>query len=445
MKRNLYIEEDRHWLSIFVAGWNVQVLTASSAFSSRSLEPRIRKWLFFPTCNSAIGEARRLRQPLPTRNLRGSRSLTAYSDPFRSEFVASAQRSSDFPESIRLSSHRTVVSMQSSSPLTVLCLASYEKGHEFLRECKRQGCTVLLLTSESLMNVAKWPRESIDDIFYMPDVNEKWNLQHTLLAVSHLMRNRQVDRIVPLDDFDLETAAALREHTRIPGMGETTTRYFRDKLAMRARAQFAGIRCPEFVPLLNDRQIHDFCNRVPPPWLLKPRSLAGAIGLKKVAGDHELWNALDALGDERSYHLLERYVPGTIYHVDSIVFRRELLFCNVSRYGAPPMDVTHQGGVFTTRTLPQDSPESRALCELNWRVLQAFGLVSGVSHSEFIEDGSGNLHFLETSARVGGANIAELVEAATGVTCGANGPASRSPVKRGPIPHRSPNAMLPAY
>lgn len=305
--------------------------------------------------------------------------------------------------------------MQSSSPLTVLCLASYEKGHEFLRECKRQECTVLLLTSESLMNVAKWPRESIDDIFYMPDVNRKWNLQHTLLAVSHLMRNRRVDRIVPLDDFDLETAAALREHTRIPGMGETTTRYFRDKLAMRSRAQFAGICCPEFVPLLNDRQIHDFCNRIPPPWMLKPRSQAGAIGLKKVAGDHELWNALDALGDERSYHLLERYVPGTIYHVDTIVFRRELLFCNISRYGAPPMDVTHQGGVFTTRTLPQDSPQSRTLCELNWKVLQAFGLVSGVSHSEFIEDGSGNLHFLETSARVGGANIAELVEAATGV------------------------------
>ena len=274
---------------------------------------------------------------------------------------------------------------------------------------------MLLLTSESLMNVAKWPRESIDDIFYMPDVNKKWNLQHTLLAVSHLMRNRRVDRIVPLDDFDLETAAALREHTRIPGMGETTTRYFRDKLAMRARAQFGGIPCPEFVPLLNDRQIHDFCNRVAPPWMLKPRSQAGAIGLKKIAGDHELWNALDALADQRSYHLLERYVPGTIYHVDTVAFRRELLFCNVSRYGAPPMDVTHQGGVFTTRTLPAESSQSRALCELNWRVLQAFGFVSGVSHSEFIEDRNGTLYFLETSARVGGANIAELVEAATGV------------------------------
>ena len=46
----------------------------------------------------------------------------------------------------------------SSQPLTVLCLASYFKGIEFLVECKRQGCRTLLLTSQSLSG-AQWPRE----------------------------------------------------------------------------------------------------------------------------------------------------------------------------------------------------------------------------------------------------------------------------------------------
>ena len=305
--------------------------------------------------------------------------------------------------------------MSVTTPLTVLCLASYEKGQEFVRECKRQGCTVLLLTSESLMSTANWPRESIDDIFYMPDVGHKWNLQHTILAVSHLAKDRRIDRIVPLDDFDLETAAALREHMRIPGMGETTTRYFRDKLAMRARAQHAGLPVPEFVRLLNDNEIHEFTRSIPAPWILKPRSQAGAIGLKKIETEQDLWKALEALGDNRSFYLLERFVPGEIYHVDTIVFHRQLLFCNVSRYGVPPMKVTHEGGVFTTRTVPTDSSDSRALCDLNWQVLQAYGLVWGVSHSEFILASDSTRYFLETSARVGGANIAELVEAATGV------------------------------
>lgn len=130
-------------------------------------------------------------------------------------------------------------------PSTFLCLASYDKGHPFLEEAKRQGCRVLLLTSLSLKHTAKWPHESLDDIFYMPDEEHEWNLQHMLLSVSYLCRTNRIDRIVPLDDFDLEKAAMLREHLRLPGLGETATRFFRDKLAMRMRAAEHGIRVPD--------------------------------------------------------------------------------------------------------------------------------------------------------------------------------------------------------
>ena len=38
----------------------------------------------------------------------------------------------------------------SRSPVTILCLASYFKGHDFLRECHRLGARVLLVTREAL-------------------------------------------------------------------------------------------------------------------------------------------------------------------------------------------------------------------------------------------------------------------------------------------------------
>ena len=41
--------------------------------------------------------------------------------------------------------------------MTILCIATYFKGGAFLRECRRQGCTVLLLTSDTL--VAEVPKE----------------------------------------------------------------------------------------------------------------------------------------------------------------------------------------------------------------------------------------------------------------------------------------------
>jgi biotin carboxylase len=300
--------------------------------------------------------------------------------------------------------------------VTILCLASYEKGHEFLRECKRQGCTVILLTSESLKDKAEWPLESIDELFYMPDQNHEWNRADVIKAVSYLARTRALDRIVALDDFDVETAAALREHLRVPGMGETTVRHFRDKLAMRMKARESGIEVPEFVPVVNYDAVRRFMESVPAPWVLKPRSLAGAIGIKKIASAEEFWPAVDALGDMQSFYLLEQFVPGDIFHVDCIVSERQVAFAIASGYGRPPMEVAHGGGIFTTRILERDGEDARRLLAENERVMAGLGMVRGVSHTEFIKaHGDGRIYFLETSARVGGANIVELVEAASGL------------------------------
>ena len=300
-------------------------------------------------------------------------------------------------------------------PLTILCLASYHKGFEFLREAKRQGCRVLFVTSESLREAA-WPRESIDEIFYIPDVDKQWKLDDLILGVSHLARREVIDRIVPLDDFDLEKASALREHLRIPGMGETTMRHFRDKLAMRIKAQDDGLPVPQFVHVLNEERIKEFCRRLPPPWFLKPRRQAGAIGIRKLQSEEELNQATEALGDDRSNYLLEEYVPGEVCHVDSIVYERQVLAAVPSKYGTPPFEVSHSGGVFTTRLMDRESQETADLLALNERLLTSLGLVRGVSHSEYIRrQHDGRFVFLETSARVGGAHIAELVEAATGI------------------------------
>jgi hypothetical protein len=312
-------------------------------------------------------------------------------------------------------SSSTTVHDPATRPVTVLCLASYFKGTDFIRECRQQGCRVLLLTSQSLGG-EDWPRESIDEMFYIPDVDRKWKIQDVLLGVSYMARKENLDRIVALDDFDVETAATLREHLRTPGMGDTTARYFRDKLAMRTKARDEGLAVPDFIHVLNHARLGEFFDRVPPPWVLKPRSFAGSIGIKKIHSSEEFWSALEKLGDQQSYFLLEQYVPGDIYHVDSIFDERQPLFAIASRYGRPPMDVSHEGDIFTTRTLPRGSDESRSLIELNEQVLKAFGLLRGVSHSEFIRGrNDGKLYFLETSARVGGAHIADLIEAATGI------------------------------
>lgn len=305
--------------------------------------------------------------------------------------------------------------MKDGSSLTILCMSSYEKGQEFMRQCKREGCRVILLTSKSLEN-ADWPRESLDEVFYIPDVNKEWNMRDVIYGVSFLARTETIDRIVALDDYDVEKAASLREHLRCPGMGDTTARYFRDKLAMRTRAYEVGIPVPDFIHVLNYQRIKDYIKRVPFPYVVKPRLQAGAHGIKKVHNEQKLWNRLDELGDEQSFYLIERFVPGTIFHVDSIISENEVVFANASQYGKPPMEVAHEGRVFTSSTVLHNSNDEKSLFEINKKILHALGLLRGVSHTEFIKsDADGKFYFLETSARVGGANLAELVETATGI------------------------------
>jgi biotin carboxylase len=299
---------------------------------------------------------------------------------------------------------------------TILCIASYEKGHEFLRQCKREGWRVILLTSKSLEGIANWPTESIDEIFYIPDVKKEWNMNDVIYGVSYMARTEQIDRIVALDDYDVEKAASLREHLRIPGIGDTGARYFRDKLAMRRAAAAAGIAVPKFVHILNYQKIQDYMNEIPPPYVLKPRLQAGAVGIRKIESADELWKSIGELGDEQSFYVLEKYIPGKVHHVDSILYGGEVQMAIAHEYGIPPMEVAHQGRVFSTRTMMQGTEDEQALQKINRALLKTVGLLQGVSHTEFIKGRDDNrFYFLETSARVGGAHIADLVESSTGL------------------------------
>ncbi len=301
---------------------------------------------------------------------------------------------------------------ESSQKPTILCISTYEKGQPFLQEAARLGANVILLTVDKLAH-ADWPRESISRIITMP---EGLSPEQVLNTVTYLARTQPIDRIVALDEFDLETAALIREHLRLPGMGESSTRFFRDKLAMRVRAREAGVRVPDFTPVFHYDDVRDFLSTVLGPWLLKPRTNASAIGIHKLTHADEIWPILDSLGDLQSHYLLERFVPGDIFHVEGVTFQRDVLFSIPFQYGQPPMQTMHEGGVFTTRTLDGTSPAAIALSSMHKDVLSALDLTSGVTHTEFIRaHADQQFYFLETAARVGGAYIADAVEFATGL------------------------------
>ncbi|MBB5315983.1 ATP-grasp domain-containing protein [Tunturibacter empetritectus] len=295
---------------------------------------------------------------------------------------------------------------------TILCISTYEKGQPFLKEAARLGASVLLLTVEKLEH-ADWPRASLTKLVTMP---EKLTPDQVLNTVTYLARTNPIDRIVALDEFDLEVAALLREHMRLSGMGESLTRNFRDKLAMRVSAKQKGVPVPEFTGVFNHDDLRTFLHNVPGPWLLKPRTNASAIGIRKIESPDALWPVLDELADLQSHYVLERFVPGEIFHMEGVTWNGNILFGAPYKYGKPPMQTMHQGGIFSTRAIDRESNDAVALSTIHKQVIESLGLVSGVTHTEFIKSqADGSFYFLETAARVGGAHIADVVQFASGI------------------------------
>ena len=287
-----------------------------------------------------------------------------------------------------------------------------------MRECKEQGARVILLTKERLL-AEDWPRESLDDILALPnDAGPELSLHFA----SQLARPQKIDRVIALEEFDVITAGLIREHLCMKGMTSAEARVFRDKLSMRVRARAAGIPVPDFVHVLNYNELGEYMARVPSPWVMKPRTDVSAFGIKKYTDSEEVWRGIDALDarenlrDRSHFYLLERYVAGDVFHVDSLVSNGKVVFAGASRYGRPPLDVTHQGGVFISRTVKRNSDDEKKLLSLNRKLVSALGLSHGAAHAEFIKSAEdGKFYFLEIAARVGGAYIAEALEAASGI------------------------------
>jgi hypothetical protein len=303
-----------------------------------------------------------------------------------------------------------------SKPLAILCITSYFKGAAFIEAGHAIGHRMFLLTATKLQQES-WPWDCIEDAYFM-DLQQDgtWLMNDLINAIAFKMRSIGYDKFIALDDFDVDQVAHLREHFRMPGMGATTARYFRDKLAMRMKASEAGIPIPRYTGLFRDQDINDFADQVPAPWLIKPRSEASATGIKKVNTKEELWETIHELQDHRHRYLVEGFAPGYVYHVDSLIYQGKVVFAKASMYLDTPFEVAHGGGIFRSCTLELGSEEDNKLRALNERVQKAFGMQSSASHTEFIKSReTGEFFFLETSARVGGANLAEMVEASSGI------------------------------
>ncbi len=280
-------------------------------------------------------------------------------------------------------------------------------GHRFLEEVANLGYRVLLLTIDEHRN-AGWPLDAIGEVHSMP---AGMSLQQITNTITYLARSRKFARIVALDRFNVEIAAALREHLRIPGMGVTTARYFSDRAAARIKAAHMGIEVPACMLVANYDELRHFMQAVPAPWLLTPRSASCGIDSQQLCEPEQVWRALDALGDHQSGFLLEQSIEADRIYVDSLTADGKVLFSAVSPNRAGSSEGAEASELLPPGKKSTTTAEIEQLRRANTALLSSMRMARGVTHTEFLRSRStGEFYFMETAANVDDRCVAAMMQ-----------------------------------
>ncbi|MCD4498882.1 ATP-grasp domain-containing protein [Chromobacterium vaccinii] len=228
------------------------------------------------------------------------------------------------------------------------------------------------------------------------------------------------DRVISLSEYELLDAAKVREALGVPGASIDEVMAVRDKLIMKHRAAAAGLRVPQALPLA------EFLAQGGAPWpgrtVIKPVDGASSEDVQVFDDPASLASALESrqagiprldqdLHANAERFEVETFITGPLLHLDGLVHNGKVVALVGSRYIGTCLDYA-KGQPLGSVQFKLDAAQEQ------WvqRAIDAISLRSGAFHLEVIDDnGSGDWVFLEIANRVGGADVVDTFEMATGI------------------------------
>lgn len=217
------------------------------------------------------------------------------------------------------------------------------------------------------------------------------------------------DAVFAQSEFDLLTAAAVREQLNVPGPGVQATRLFRDKPRMKEAVAEAGLRVPRFTAVTSLAQVVEFARTCGGAVVAKPRAGAASGGVVVIEPGTDPAAALAGL-DLAEYEA-EEHVSGPIWHVDGLRRGGRTRFQLSSQYIGTCYGFSRGEPLGSVVRLDE---KADLIGEFAGRCLDALDLRDGPFHLEVIDSADGPV-FLEVGARVGGGEIPFVLHDVYGV------------------------------
>ncbi|WEK62118.1 MAG: ATP-grasp domain-containing protein [Candidatus Microbacterium colombiense] len=248
-------------------------------------------------------------------------------------------------------------------------------------------------------------------------------MDYVLEKATQVADEHGVAGVITFDEMFTPLTARIADALQVPGFGVDAVENCRDKLISRQVLRHAGLTQPvsEYAATASDALAISHTTGF--PLVLKPRGMAGSIGVLRVDTPEELSDAFEvvrraaAMGAQRhgTGALVEQMVVGEEVSIDSAVRGGKVdpLFVARKRFGpAPYFEETGQ-------TIDAEDPllTDPQIVEVLERAHLALGVNNGVTHTEIKLSPDGPV-IIEVNSRPGGDFVPHTAELATGLEVG---------------------------
>jgi biotin carboxylase len=273
---------------------------------------------------------------------------------------------------------------------------------EFTRGLAESGARVFGVGDQPAASLPDLVRRYLADYLH---VRSLWDTAAVSADVQRHFRGRALDRIECLWEPGVLLAAALREAFGVRGLDPGRATLFRDKEAMKAALDAAGIRTPRHFKADSIAECQAAVEEIGFPVILKPIAGAGSADTYRVNDAGELRQCLPRL-----HHVprvsVEEFVDGDEFTFDTITIDGRIDYYNVAWYRPRPL-VARSNEWVSPQVIALrhvDQPDLAAGVRLGQDVIRALGFDTGFTHMEWYRKADGEVVFGEIGARPPGAH-----------------------------------------
>ncbi len=206
--------------------------------------------------------------------------------------------------------------------------------------------------------------------------------------------------------------AQVRDLLGIDGMSAEAAKNFRDKSRMKQVLRQAGVACARHCLAADEASALAFARDVGYPLIVKPPAGAGARDTFRVEDDAKLRRLCQLIhpSAERPF-LMEEFVTGLEHSFDAVTIRGRPVWHSLSHYFPGPLEVVENRWIQWCVLLPREVDDSRYddIREMGARALDALGMGTGLSHTEWFRRCDGSVTISEVGARPPGAQFTTLI------------------------------------